>query len=76
MRKCVHFDFVAEDEENKKQSLHPLFFSFVCSIQWETLIERSKYPLSEGDLLFSKRLESVRKDVECFFGILKIPSES
>lgn len=35
------------------------------------LIGPSKYPLSESDLLFSKRLESVRKDVECFFGILK-----
>ncbi|CAN0429414.1 unnamed protein product, partial [Pylaiella littoralis] len=49
-----------------------LFFVFVRSIQWRTLIEPSKYPLSVGDLLFSKRLESVRKDVECFFGILKI----
>ncbi|CAM9749108.1 unnamed protein product, partial [Ectocarpus fasciculatus] len=38
---------------------------------WQILIEPSKYPLSENDLLFSKRLESVRKDVECFFGILK-----
>ncbi|CAN0110840.1 unnamed protein product [Ectocarpus sp. 6 AP-2014] len=39
--------------------------------KWQILIEPSKYPLSENDLLFSKRLESVRKDVECFFGILK-----
>ena len=39
--------------------------------QWEILMELSKYPLSESDLLFSKKLESVRKDVECFFGILK-----
>ncbi|CAB1103577.1 unnamed protein product [Ectocarpus sp. CCAP 1310/34] len=39
--------------------------------KWQILIEPSKYPLSEDDLLFSKRLESVRKDVECFFGILK-----
>ena len=35
-------------------------------------MEPSKYPLSESDLLFSKRPESVRKYVECFFGILKI----
>ncbi|CAB1103991.1 unnamed protein product [Ectocarpus sp. CCAP 1310/34] len=34
-------------------------------------MEPTKYPLSENDILFSKRLESVRKDVECFFGILK-----
>ena len=34
-------------------------------------MEPSKYPLSESDLLFSKSLESVRKGVECFFGILK-----
>ena len=34
-------------------------------------MEPSKYPLSESDLLFSKRLESVRKDVECFFGMQK-----
>ncbi|CAN0563637.1 unnamed protein product [Ectocarpus sp. 12 AP-2014] len=39
--------------------------------KWQILIEPSKYPLSENFLLFSKRLESVRKDVECFFGILK-----
>lgn len=41
-------------------------------MQWRMLIEPSKYPLSEADSLFSKRLESVRKDVECFFGILKM----
>ncbi|CAB1116194.1 unnamed protein product [Ectocarpus sp. CCAP 1310/34] len=34
-------------------------------------MEPTEYPLSEKDILFSKRLESVRKDVECFFGILK-----
>ncbi|CAB1115914.1 unnamed protein product [Ectocarpus sp. CCAP 1310/34] len=28
-------------------------------------------PLMLNDLAFSKRLESVRKDVECFFGIVK-----
>ncbi|CAN0370454.1 unnamed protein product, partial [Ectocarpus fasciculatus] len=39
--------------------------------KWQILMEPTKYPLSENDLLFSKRLESVRKDVECFFGILK-----
>ncbi|CAB1099337.1 unnamed protein product [Ectocarpus sp. CCAP 1310/34] len=39
--------------------------------KWKILMEPTKYPLSENDILFSKRLESVRKDVECFFGILK-----
>ena len=39
--------------------------------QWKTLIAPSKYPIDHDDLVFSKRLESVRKDVECFFGILK-----
>ena len=32
----------------------------------------SKYLLSESDLLSSKELESARKDMECFFDILKI----
>ncbi|CAN0311429.1 unnamed protein product [Pylaiella littoralis] len=31
----------------------------------------SKYPGDVDDAAFSKMLESVRKDVECFFGILK-----
>ncbi|CAM9914719.1 unnamed protein product [Pylaiella littoralis] len=39
--------------------------------KWRTLIEPTKYPITEEDIRFSGRLESVRKDVECFFGILK-----
>ena len=35
-------------------------------------MEPTKYPRSEGDIFFSKRLESARKDVERFFGILKV----
>lgn len=31
----------------------------------------SKCPIDYEDLVFSKRLESARKDVECFFGIVK-----
>lgn len=31
----------------------------------------SKYPTTNEDIAFSRTLESVRKDVECFFGILK-----
>lgn len=54
-------------------SLPPCYCcALVCkNEQWVTLIAPSKYPGSpeEGD--FSKLLESVRKDVECFFGILK-----
>ena len=34
-------------------------------------MEPTKYPLNADDTEFSKHLESVRKDVECFFGILK-----
>ena len=34
-------------------------------------MEPTKYPLNADDTDFSKHLESVRKDVECFFGILK-----
>lgn len=44
---------------------------FVCAVQWKILIEPSKQPITEADIQFSKSLESVRKDVECFFGILK-----
>ncbi|CAB1104922.1 unnamed protein product [Ectocarpus sp. CCAP 1310/34] len=39
--------------------------------KWRTLIPPSKCPIDRGDLIFSKRLESARKDVECYFGILK-----
>lgn len=51
--------------------IHLLAFSTVRAIQWRTLIGPSRYPLSEDDLRFSKRLNSVRKDVECLVGILK-----
>ena len=34
-------------------------------------MEPTKYPLNEEDTKWSKWLESVRNDVECFFGILK-----
>ena len=39
--------------------------------QWVTLMAPSKYPANNEDTAFSRALESVRKDVECFFGILK-----
>ncbi|CAM9899303.1 unnamed protein product, partial [Ectocarpus sp. 8 AP-2014] len=39
--------------------------------EWVTLIAPSKYPANSEDTAFSRTLESVRKDVECFFGILK-----
>ncbi|CAB1118961.1 unnamed protein product [Ectocarpus sp. CCAP 1310/34] len=39
--------------------------------KWQILIEPSKYPLSENDLLFSKRLDSVRRDGSASDGILK-----
>lgn len=45
--------------------------SFASSVQWVSLMEPSKYPILEGDIAFSQALESVRKDVECFFGVLK-----
>ena len=34
-------------------------------------MEPTKYPILEGDILFSATLESVRKDVECYCGVLK-----
>ncbi|CAN0362174.1 unnamed protein product, partial [Pylaiella littoralis] len=39
--------------------------------EWVTPRAPSKYPGDVDDAAFSKMLESVRKDVECFFGILK-----
>ena len=52
----------------------------VASEKWRVLIEPTKYPVTREDTMFSKWLESVRKDVECFFGrvkgrfrILKLP---
>ena len=34
-------------------------------------MEPTKYPQNEEGIIFSKRLESSRKDVECFFGRVK-----
>lgn len=49
-------------------------------LKWRVLIEPTKCPVNKQDTMFSKWLESVRKDVECFFGrvkgrfrILKLP---
>ena len=39
--------------------------------QWVTLIAPSKVAEGNDETAFSRTLESVRKDVECFFGILK-----
>ncbi|CAN0178702.1 unnamed protein product [Ascophyllum nodosum] len=39
--------------------------------KWRVLQEPSKYPTTPEDTQYSKQLESTRKDVECFFGILK-----
>ncbi|CAM9274653.1 unnamed protein product, partial [Pylaiella littoralis] len=49
----------------------PLLCRRVPNQQWVTLMAPSKYPGDVDDAAFSKMLESVRKDVECFFGILK-----
>ncbi|CAN0019648.1 unnamed protein product [Pylaiella littoralis] len=38
---------------------------------WVTLMAPSKYPGDVDDATFSEMPKSVRKDVECFFGILK-----
>ncbi|CAN0185409.1 unnamed protein product [Pylaiella littoralis] len=39
--------------------------------KWEILIPPSKFAGTDIEIRWSKALESVRKDVECFFGILK-----
>lgn len=41
------------------------------SAQWVILMAPTKYPLTITDTVSSRMLESVREDVECFFGILK-----
>ena len=40
-------------------------------LSWSTTIPPMKEPFTFGDLRWSKWLESMRKDVECTFGILK-----
>jgi hypothetical protein len=40
-------------------------------MQWQCLICPFKAPSSAAELRWSKALESVRKDIECFFGILQ-----
>lgn len=51
---------------------HPPKSPRLCFIpQWKTLIPPTKCPVEAGDRRFSGRLESSRKDVECFFGIVK-----
>lgn len=39
--------------------------------QWGCLISPISIPLDDNQRSFSKRIESVRKDIECFFGRLK-----
>ncbi|CAM9772881.1 unnamed protein product, partial [Sphacelaria rigidula] len=39
--------------------------------KWRVLINPTKAPLTQGEIEWSKWLESVRKDVECFFSSLK-----
>ncbi|CAN0386644.1 unnamed protein product, partial [Pylaiella littoralis] len=39
--------------------------------KWNTLMAPTKYAIEKGDTVFSNRLESSRKDVECYFGIVK-----
>ena len=43
----------------------------LATLQWEVLMPPTKYPGNGEETRWSKTLESVRKDVECFFGILK-----
>ena len=40
-------------------------------LPWPTMIPPSKYPTTYAEMRFSKWLESLRKDVECTFGIMK-----
>eukprot|EP00904_Undaria_pinnatifida_P003091 jgi/Undpi1/12783/HiC_scaffold_6.g02451.m1 len=40
-------------------------------LPWGSLVAPMKCPLTNAATAWSKRLESVRKDVECFFGVLK-----
>ena len=49
-------------------------------LKWRVLIEPTEYPVNRQDTMLSRGLESVRKDVERFFGrvkgrfrILKLP---
>lgn len=49
----------------------PPFVASPLLAKWEILIPPSKFPPTEMESRWSKALESVRKDVECFFGILK-----
>ncbi|CAN0043663.1 unnamed protein product, partial [Pylaiella littoralis] len=39
--------------------------------KWAILIPPTKWPTTDMETRWSRALESVRKDVECFFGILK-----
>lgn len=40
-------------------------------LKWACMMEPSKHPESAEDFFWSEMLESLRKDVECVFGILK-----
>lgn len=45
--------------------------SLFANPQWAILMPPTKSPMSVEEKMWSEMLESVRKDVECFFGILK-----
>jgi hypothetical protein len=40
-------------------------------LKWACMMEPSKHPESKEDFFYSEMLESLRKDVECVFGLLK-----
>ncbi|CAB1111676.1 unnamed protein product [Ectocarpus sp. CCAP 1310/34] len=69
-KQCTEKTFDMYNEDGTTTTLKGCYL-LVDNGEWKILMEPTKYPLSENDILFSKRMESVRKDVECFFGILK-----
>mmetsp|Transcript_2588 Transcript_2588/g.3868 ORF Transcript_2588/g.3868 Transcript_2588/m.3868 type:complete len:105 (-) Transcript_2588:443-757(-) len=40
-------------------------------LDWSTMVPPSKYYYTYAEMRFSKWIESIRKDVECTFGIMK-----
>ena len=47
------------------------FFARFLTCQWASMMCTIKHARSMEEIAWSKRLESVHKDVECFFGVLK-----
>ena len=70
--KYAHFEQEVFDAKGEKKLLKGAYMINDNGYhKWSTMMEPSKTSKSDNELSWSEMLESLRKDVECVFGILK-----